>query len=247
MLKIRASQLGLLFSEPKTKTAKEAGELSETAKSLIADIWLKNITGYDEPVVSDEMLKGLLCEQDAMQLVCDTMQDGIFRTKYDGAKLENDYVMGQPDIVLNTSEGIIVEDIKCSFTAKTFHAAGLSNLYVWQLRAYMWLLGANVARLHYCLVDTPPEMILDLQKRYWYKFGMDDSNTDYIKICKQLEVNHTPSKCLAPIQRIKSFEVDLQKSHLYLMINKIEQARQYYDSLKWNDGVMTMYLKSSND
>ena len=96
----RCSQLGKLMTEPKLKADKEAGLLSETTKTFIREIWLKNEYGYDEVVITDAMLKGLLCEQDAMQLVQDVANDGIFREKFKGDPLKNDHIIGSPDIII---------------------------------------------------------------------------------------------------------------------------------------------------
>ena len=51
------------------KKIKEPFEFGETAKSYIQKEWLRREMGFDEPVFSKEMLKGLRCEQDSFDLL----------------------------------------------------------------------------------------------------------------------------------------------------------------------------------
>lgn len=227
----RCSQLGKLMTEPKTKADREAGLLSETTKTHLEDIWLRNEYGYNDVVLTDEMLKGLLCEQDAMQLVQDVANDGIFREKFKGDTLLNGYITGNPDIVIVEKNGeLVVEDTKCSFTIKTFFNAEMTKLYEWQLRGYMWLVGAKKARLRYALVDTPLEIIQELQKKAFFKFGCDENNKEYIRFCEQIEKNHTFSHIPAE-KRLKTFEITHDDDMIEILKLQIDKCTEYYNSL----------------
>lgn len=226
----RCSQLGKLMTEPKLKADKEAGLLSETTKTYIREIWLKNEYGYDEVVITDAMLKGLLCEQDAMQLVQDVANDGIFREKFKDF-LKNDYIMGTPDIVISENGERIVEDTKCNFTIKNFMDSDMSKIYEWQLRGYMWLTGATKARLRYALVDTPLEIIQEEQKRAFFRFGCDENNKQYQRICAQIERNHTFSHIPAE-KRLKTFEIKHDDYKISCLISQIEKCRKYYSTIE---------------
>ena len=228
----RCSKLGALMTEPKLVKDKEAGNLSQTAKSFVEEVWEQNEYNYSEPVVTDEMMKGNLCEQDAMSLVQEVCNDGIFREKFKGGRLQNDFVIGSPDIVISENGTKIVEDTKCSFTLGTFRNAELTTLYEWQLRGYMWLTGATKARLRFCLVDTPDEILSSLKMKFYYKFSCNEENKDYIKISKQLEHNHKPSQCLTAAQRLKTFEVEHDESKIELLKNRIAKAREFYQTIK---------------
>lgn len=227
----RASKVGLLMGEPKLIKDKEAGNLSQTAKSFVEEVWELNEFNYSEPLFTDEMMKGQLCEQDAMALVQEVANDGIFREKFKGGNLKNDFISGSPDIVIIEHGVKVVEDTKCSFTLSTFRNAELTNLYEWQLRCYMWLLGAQKARLRFCLVDTPESIILELKKRFYYRFNCDEDNKDYIKASQQIEYNHNPSKWLTPVQRLKTFEIEHDESKIDLLKLKILKAREYYNTI----------------
>jgi hypothetical protein len=94
----RCSGVGSLMNEPKLKADKDAGNLSETAKTFIQDKWLFDTFGFSELLKNDYMDKGNECEQDSMDLVSQVVPGG-FRSRYN-TKLQNDYVIGTPDIVL---------------------------------------------------------------------------------------------------------------------------------------------------
>ena len=227
----RCSQLGKLMTEPKLKADKEAGLLSETTKTYIREIWLKNEYGYDEVVITDAMLKGLLCEQDAMQLIQDVANDGIFREKFKGDALKNEYIIGSPDIVITDNGDKVVEDTKCSFTIKSFAEAEMTKIYEWQLRGYMWLTGATKARLRYALVDTPLEIIQEEQKRAFFRFGCDENNKHYQQISEQIERNHTFSHIPAE-KRLKTYEISHDENKIVHLMAQIEKCRNYYQTLE---------------
>jgi hypothetical protein len=224
-IKFRCSNVGLLFTEPKTKADKEAGNLADTVKTMIQEKWLKDNFGYDEDIFTDEIMKGRLCEQDGIQLVQDVIGDG-FRKSYK-ENINNEFLTGTPDILINN----YVEDIKCSFTIKTFFKAEISKLYEWQLRGYMALTGKKKARLIYCLVETPEKILSEIKKRLFFKFDCDEENEDYINACKQIDRNHDISQ-IPKEQRIKVFEIEHDEEKIQLLYEKIKQARIYYKSLK---------------
>ncbi len=53
----RASSAGQLLSEPKLKADKEAGKLSETAKTLVESMWLEREFGYREFINNEYMVQ----------------------------------------------------------------------------------------------------------------------------------------------------------------------------------------------
>lgn len=220
----RASQVGRLMTEPKLKVDKEAGNLGETAKSYIEEIWLQNKFGYKEEAMTDEMLKGLICEQDSMELVQKVL-GGNFRVK-NRENFKNDYLTGTPDIILPDS----VEDLKTSFTVKTFFKAELNSLYYWQGQVYMELTGRKNFRLIYCLVNTPEEIVLDLEKRVYYKFSCDEENPHYKTWIEQIRKNHTFDAIPAE-KRIKVIEFTHNPYDIEKMYRKIDKAREYYKTL----------------
>lgn len=223
----RCSSIGGLLCEPKSKAAKEAGELGGTAKSLVQEVWLQNEFGYNEEVITDAMLKGLLCEQDSMALAQKVL-GGEFRTRFN-QRIQNEYVIGTPDVVLRQDD--YVEDIKTSANLRTFLNADLTDLYHAQLQCYMWLTGKSNARLIYCLIPTPAEIILNEQKKLYYKFDCNEMNPDYIRMCEQIEKNNLLIDKLPIDKRVKKFEFKYDPAFIEKLKVQIEKARNYYNTL----------------
>jgi hypothetical protein len=171
------------------------------------------------------MAKGIECEQDSMRLAQKVL-NGEFRVSFK-KNLQNEYITGTPDIVLKD----FVEDIKTSWSIKTFFNAELSMLYYWQLQGYMWLTEKQNARLIYCLVNTPDEMVIDMQKRVFYKFDGDSQHPEYIRIKEQIRKNHTFDH-VPEADRVKVFDVERNETGLELLIEKCKKANEYYETLK---------------
>ena len=220
----RCSRLGALVTEPKLKADKEAGNLSETAKTFIEEMWLRDEYGFDEPVMSDEMMKGLINEDDSIGLTQKVL-GGSFRLK-NKEHYSNDFLKGTPDIVLSDT----VEDLKTSWSLKTFFNAELSKDYYWQLIGYMALTGKTHARLIYCLTNTPPEIVEKLKLRVYYQFGSDSDNPHYIEMSKQIERNHNFDN-IPDEKKVKVFSFDFSQTDYDLLCSKIVKAREYYNSL----------------
>lgn len=156
---IRCSSLADIMTEPKTKAAKDAGEISETAKSAVQKIVRQHLLGYDSPQLGGkEIKKGLMQEQTAINLLND-----VFGTMYvkNTQRYSNEWITGEPDI-----DDEVIEDIKCSWSKDTFPltstiaAAQCERAgYSWQMRGYMMLRNKPQANVRFCLVDTPSELV----------------------------------------------------------------------------------------
>lgn len=219
----RCSRLGDLMTDPRNK-----GEsISETSKTFIRQIWLEKSFGYKEDVMTDEMLKGLLCEQDSLGLVKKVL-GGEFRAK-NTKRFRNEYVEGTPDIILKKED--VVEDVKSSYNLRTFMEAELAKPYYWQGQGYMWLTGKKNYRLMYCLVPTPEEIITEQKKRWYYKFNCDESNAHYIEMCEQIDHNNELISTLPAQCRVKVFEFEYDFEGIEKAKTRIEAARDYYDTL----------------
>lgn len=219
----RCSRLGDLMTDPRDKKEK----VSQTSKTFVRQMWLENTFGYREDVMTDEMMKGLLCEQDSLGLV-KLVLGGEFRAK-NTKKFKNDYIMGTPDIILRKED--VVEDVKTSYNLRTFTEAELIKNYYWQGQGYMWLTGKTKYRLMYCLVPTPFEIIEEQKKRWYFNFNCDEQNQHYIDACNQIDRNNDVIKTIPERNRIKLFEFDFMEEDIELLKTKIHAAREYYDGL----------------
>jgi hypothetical protein len=220
----RCSSLGNLMTNGRGKN----DAMGETAKSLISDVFLQTKYGYREEVITDPMLKGHLCETESRTLIKKVL-GGEFR-KRNTERLSNDFIIGTPDIILEKEP--VVEDVKNSFTLKTFHNAELIKVYYWQGQGYMWLTDKTDYRLIYTLNPTPEEMIIEQEKRYYFKFGCDESNPDYIKICQQIRWNNDIIHNLKNEERVKVFEFKRSDEDIEALKVRIELACEYYATLK---------------
>jgi hypothetical protein len=222
----RSSSVGSLLTEPKSKADKDAGNLSETAKSLTEDLWLYNTYGFRESIKNDYMDKGISCEQDSMDLVQDVL-GGQFRSRYN-QQLTNDYISGCPDIVLSD----YVEDIKTSWNLKTYFNAEPTTMYITQAQCYMWLTGRLKYRLIYCLVPTPQHIIANQMQKLSYSYGGNYDNLDYIEECQQIQRNNDLINEIPKEDRVKVFEFMYDEALIEKLKGQIEKARNYYNTLK---------------
>jgi hypothetical protein len=239
------------MTSPKLKSAKDAGLLSETAKTYVEEIWLEKEHGYKEVYFTPQIKKGILNERDSLNLVQSVLGGG-YREKNE-EKFENDYITGTPDSVPEEGhDGIslqekdeysmicfppdsdFVEDVKSSFTVKTFRKAGVKPAYYWQGQSYMWLKKRKYFRLIYCLTPTPEHIITELTKPYYFKFDCDEENPDYIEIVNQIRRNHDISH-IPMEKRIKVFIEEFSTEGIESLIRKADMAREYYASLSLND------------
>jgi len=222
----RCSSLGKLMTQPKTKAAQEAGELSETSKTYVREVWLQNTYDYKEKVITDEMLKGNMVEQDSMQLYQEVTGSSLILKNTETKR--NDYFIGTADIVLPD----IVPDLKSSWSLRTFMDCEPTKDNEYQIKGYMDLWGKKKGQIAYCLVPTPDILIQEQIKRFYFKFNCDLDNPHYIEISEQIEKNNDIILSIPKEQRVKIFEYDYDKNEIQLMYNQVEKARIYYNSLK---------------
>ena len=206
-------------------------ELGETAKRYVEKVWLRDKYGYDEPVVTREMLKGLLCEQDSINLVSKVIPEKEFRRK-NTERYQNGWVSGFMDVILKKIG--IIEDVKSSWDLRTFfEVMSFPELYYGQAQSYMELTGIRKFRLHYCLVNTPEELILDMEKSFYFKFGCDEENKHYLECCEKIRRNHNFDRIL-PIDKVKTFEFEYDAEYVEELRKRAAAAADYYHTLKLN-------------
>jgi len=152
--KFRCSSIGKLMTEPKTKAE---GPLSVGAKTYVRQLAAQEIFGVDFEVSSKQMEKGILVEQDSIDLLNSVRQ--LFLSK-NTERRENEFITGECDLFDEfNSRG---HDIKSSWSVATFPIAVIDcedKIYEWQMRGYMWLWNAEEWEVNYALVDTPERLI----------------------------------------------------------------------------------------
>lgn len=151
MLKIRASSLGLIMTEPKSKTE----SLSVGAKTYIKKLAKEFVYGFEESISSKYTDKGIQVENESIALY-----NRVFLTEHakNTERKTNDWITGECDIFTGSK----VIDIKSSWSLATFPCFkedATDKQYEYQLRAYMMLWDCNEAELAYCMVSTPDDLI----------------------------------------------------------------------------------------
>lgn len=224
-LLIRCSQLGYLMTEPKKKTDKEAGELSQTAKSFMSELFLEYVYCRKKEIANKYLEKGVYCEEDSLTLLSEI--DNILYLKNKDS-FENNYIKGTPDIILDNK----IIDIKTCWDIFTFHKAEMTTIYEWQLRGYMYLTGKTKAELIYTLVDAPEHLIIAEQQKAYYtnKFLSYDS-PDYMNIAEYIEKSLKYTDIPKEL-RIKRYSIELENSDIDKIICQVLKAREYYSNIQ---------------
>lgn len=207
MIKIRASALGDLMTDPKEKTE----ILSKGAKTVLDQMAKEFIYGFNEVVSGKYMEKGVIVEDQAIELY-----NSVFFTNYkkNTERKTNDWLTGECDIF--TGDKII--DIKSSWSLPTFPATaeeGQNKGYEWQLRAYMMLWNVDEAEIAYCMVNTPDELI---------KFEQEELHfVDHIP--EHLRVTIVPYKREKELENKIKVKVEAAREYL---ANKVKQINQQH-------------------
>ena len=198
-MKWRPSSLGKLMTQPKAKSE----VLSETAKSYIKTKAKEDYFGYSTHLQTKPMLKGTDWEEESIALV--NQVRGTFYVK-NKERFENEFLTGEPDIILDNS----IIDIKTSWSLDTWPVTpeeGVNKDYMWQLFAYCWLLDKPQAELMYCMIDTDDVLLGDWDNRFIHK------------------VSH-----IDPRKRITVLEYQRNTINEDMMVEKLTAATEYYNN-----------------
>ena len=201
-------------------------EFGATALAYIRECWLRNEYGYDEPVLTNELLKGLLCEDEAIGVLTRQVS-GPFRVKNDEL-FANAWFSGTPDVLTDDA----VEDVKCSWSLKTFvDVQHPSAIYYAQGQVYMDLTGRNLFRLCHVLIDTPEQIVQEERKRFYFRFNCDEENPFYLECVRKVDAMHGASALIPESQRIKVFTFARDELYIARLRKRVEQAREVYATL----------------
>lgn len=224
----RCSSLGDLMTNGR---AKNSG-MGETSKTLIKNMFLENEYGYKEIVHTPEILKGYLCEYQSRDLIQEAL-GGEFRAR-NTEKKHNDFIVGTCDHTLNKED--VIEDVKNSFTLKTFMNVDVSadpiktyKNYYYQGQGYMWLWGKSRYRLIFTLNPTPLEIIEDEVNRLIYKYK--DVNDDYRRHLDQIMHNNNIIEKLPVENRVKVINFNCDDEVIDGIKARVQEARVYYNTL----------------
>lgn len=220
-LLFRCSSLGKLMTEPRVKSE----VLSETAKTYIQDLFKERELGIFKDFSSRYTDKGIENEDEAIQMASEVL-NWEFVTKNE-TRFNNEWLTGEPDVLTET----LLADIKCSWNGSTFPVFDdkLKNKdYYWQLQGYMMLTDMPQAELVYCLTNTPFQIVEDEVRRAHWKLNLIDEDLD---VREAVQASHNFSHI--PLElRVKRFIIERDDLAIEKIKEKVEIARDYYESLK---------------
>lgn len=233
---IRSSSVGYLMTEPQSKAAKDAGELSKTAKSHLLDVYIAEKYGRKRDIQTKQMRKGVEVEENSIDLLSRYLKKHLQKNE---ERIQNDFITGLPDIFEGESvtNADVITDIKSSYDLWTFLGNipdKLDNLYYWQLMSYMWLTNAEQAYIAYCLVNTPDSIIE--QEKYYLLKKMDvisEESPEFVKESAKITFNMTFDD-IDVAERILLFKVERDEHEIAKIQNKVERAREYLMELESN-------------
>ncbi len=187
------SSTGLILTESRTKDP-----LGETCKGHLLECWIEKKYGRKKDITNKYLEKGIQQEEESITLY--SRVTGRFHKK-NTEQIFNKHFIGTPDLYegANILEATEVIDIKTSWDIFTFYNVlhkPMNKNYYWQMQAYMDLTGAKSAKLVYCLVDTPDNLINDAKRKLQWTMGIIDPsaqglNSEYHAQCLQIEKNMT--------------------------------------------------------
>lgn len=130
--------------------------LSVGAKTALTTMAKEFIFGYHKVVDTKHMQKGLMCEAEAIKMLCHL---DFANYEKNTERRNSSLLTGECDIYV---PGVMTKDTKVPWDISTFpvtvedaHDSG----YEWQGRAYMHLWDVQQHDLEYLLLDTPEELI----------------------------------------------------------------------------------------
>jgi hypothetical protein len=201
------------MTDPRAKKDKDAGNLSEGAKTHLIDIFVSAKYGRQTEIQNKYVNKGLMVEEDSI-----TLYSRVKKTffKKNERHLANEFIKGTPDL----------------FTGLEIEAADkINSLYWWQLQGYMALTGASKATLAYCLINTPVMLINDEKRKLMYKMGCATEESDeFVKACHELDKAMIYDD-ISLNERMIEFGVQRDNEAIQALYDRIGKARQFLNEL----------------
>lgn len=222
-LLFRASSLGNIMTKSKSKS----DPIGATAKTNLVDVFVSNVYERNTQIDTKFTNKGNQVEDDSITLLS-RIEKSIFRKNE--TWLKNEFISGTPDLFIGKSihEAEVIIDIKSSWDIFTFYRAITSKLkpiYYWQVQAYMALSGAKKARIVYCLVNTPEELIESEKQKAFYRLGQPQIDDDDLQLeFRRIEANSIYDD-IPMDERIFSFEVERNDDDIKSAYEKIKLCR----------------------
>jgi hypothetical protein len=226
---IHASSVSKLFVEPQSKEAKLSGELSATAKTHLIETYIRQKYGRHKEIETKPMSKGKKVESDSLLLLSEHIGEYLEKNE---DSVQNSWIIGTPDTYLgeNLNQAEAIYDVKSSYDIFTFLAnvnSELDKTYYYQIQSYLWLTGANIGAIAYCLVNNPIEEIEWQKQALMRKLNsISDESPEFKKAWAQKE-NLYIYDDIAENERILIFPIEKDPTFPEKCQQKVEKARQF--------------------
>ncbi len=227
-VKIRCSALGLIMTNPRSKSE----ILSKTTKSYIQELFLELEYNIVQEISTPAMEKGHLVEAESIAFANRILDLGLTEEELQDTEQKyryNEYVHGSTD--KETPELVI--DMKNSETIKTFPMfdENLPNKhYADQMQGYLWLSGKDKGLVIYTAMHSPDEMIYDaIRREHWKKmpFWNGDENDAIVEAV----TNYHTFPEVEEENRIRVWEIERDEERIEQIKDRIELCREYYNQL----------------
>jgi hypothetical protein len=224
-VKIHCSSLGCLFTEPKLKADKDAGNLSQTAKSHLIRVYAKEYWGRERRLETKHMAKGKQQEYLGIDLIGE--MDGR-KYKKNESTLEDDFIIGTPDII--DIEWQMVTDCKLSWDSETFLPKLIEPLdkdYLIQLQGYLRLTNFILGRVSYGLVNATEQQVMDEQRKLFYQMdAATEESPEYLLACADVERQMTFDD-IPKHERVIHKQADRDQDIIDQIPDKVIKARKF--------------------
>lgn len=195
-------------------------QISQGAKTY-CQLWVKEVIyGSRKEFSSKEILKGLINEDEGIDLIADYLKVGFLVKNEE--QFSDDWMTGEPDVLPDE----VVIDNKCSwdcFTFPLFETEIPDDKYYWQLQGYMNLANRNKAKLIYTLTDTPTNIINSEATRHSYNLGYGGLDMEiYKKFHTNMTYKYVPNRL-----KVKCFDIERNDADIQKIKDRVEMCRDY--------------------
>lgn len=205
-------------------------ELTDTCKGFLARTYAieKYYSGRKgKPTAA--MVKGTVVQREAFDLFI-AAEEKHYNSQV--KLLKNEFITGVPDLfdgTIATSSQEIIE-VKSSWNIFSFLSVigkPLKKNIYWQLMGYLWLTGAKVGTVAFCLINTP-EHILEEEKqrvinnRKLYEEDEDRFNAMIEELSVRMNYNDIPLQ-----DRVLRFSVERNEADIAKISGKVIKCREY--------------------
>lgn len=242
--RVRCSSLGAIMTDARSKT----DPLGATCRKELINLYVNYRYGRKKDITTKYMEKGLRVEEDAIDLYSKITKTFFSKNEL---RLKDDHISGIPDLYTGKTihAATMIIDVKSSWDIFTFFEAKTSDInkaYYWQLQGYMALTGASHARLAYCLINTPDELIADEKRKLAWKMGVIDdlASPDYIEACKEID-RLSIYDDLDLNERIFMLDLDRDQTAINAIYAKVSECRSWLASTFYPSESMTETLQKS--